>query len=181
MSRSVRHSVSLMARRKPGRAVIAGLACGFLALAGPLAREARPEEERSVSDWSEAFRIVGADSQSPHPGPWKNDRSPYLIEPMDACQVENGIPRVVLTGGAQFGKSECPINAMFHMVDTAPRGAMVLVPSIDEISAYSRLKWEANADASPRVRKRVLKRRSRSEEGSTTKVDFLRQGLSVIR
>ena len=158
------------------RRAIAGLACGFAAMASTLAAEARPEEERSVSEWSEAYRVVGEDSQSPHPGPWKNDRSPYLVEPMDACQVENGISRVVLTGGAQFGKSECPINALFHMIDTAPRGAMVLVPSIDEISAYSRLKWEANADASPRVRQRVLKRRSRSEEGSTTKVKRFRGG-----
>lgn len=158
------------------RLVVAGLACAFAVTAAALASEARPEADRSVSDWTEEFRFVGVDSQSPHPGKWKNDRSPYLIEPMDACQVENGISRVILTGGAQFGKSEVPLNAMAHMIDTAPRGAMVLLPSLEEVRAYSRLKWEANVDATPRWRSRVMARRSRTSEGSTTNVKRFRGG-----
>lgn len=152
------------------RQLLPALASGWLAVANPLAAQAAPEAQLTVSEWAQAHRVVGQESGSPHPGPWSNARSPYLVEPMDACQVDNGIARVVITGSAQFGKSEIPLNALGHMICTSPRLAMVVLPSIDEARTWSRLKWEPNVAESPAWRSRVNLRVSRSDSGSTQAV-----------
>lgn len=162
------------------RALIPGLASGFAAVFTAIAAAAQPETELSVSQWAEDHRRVGVESQSPHPGPWKNARAPYLIEPMDACQVGNGVSRVVLTGAAQFGKSEIPLNALGHLIQFDPRGVMVLLPSIEEARTWSRLKWEPTVSATPALASRVLQRKSRSGEGSTTMVKRFRGGSLEI-
>ena len=83
---------------------IPGLASGFAAVFLTIAAQARPEKPLSVSQWTEKYRVVSEDSQSPAAGKWENSRTPYLIEPMDACQLDNGVrraPRPVSPGQGQ--------------------------------------------------------------------------------
>lgn len=165
---------------KPLRHLIPRIASGFAAVFGALAACAAPEDELSVSQWAEAHREVGAESQSPIPGKWSNARGPYLCEPMDACQLENGIARVVIAGCAQFGKTEISLNALMWAIEYAPRGVMVLLPAIDEGRRWSALKWEPNVEASERIRAKVYQRKSRSADGSTTMIKRFRGGSVEI-
>jgi phage terminase large subunit GpA-like protein len=131
---------------------------GALVLFAALAAVARPEPEIRPSEWAAKHRIVSPESQSPFPGPWMNERAPYLVEPMDACEIGNGIRRVVLTGGAQFGKSDAVLNSIFHACDTSPRPYLVLLPSINEVNAYSSLKWDPNVKDTPRLARVVCRK-----------------------
>lgn len=156
---------------------IAGLASGFAVIFTAFAAAAQPEPELSVSQWAEKHRRVGEDSQSRFPGKWENSRAPYLVEPMDACQVGNGIRRVVLTGSAQFGKSECPINAMGQNIcSNAPRSWIVILPAHDEVTKYAQVKLDANIKATEIWRERVLATTARSAEGSSTRAKKFRGG-----
>lgn len=163
------------------RAILPGIASAFVVGFGALAAVAQPEAPLSVSQWAGAHRVVGVESQSPHPGPWSNDRVPYTVEVMDACQLENGVRRVVIAGCAQFGKSEISLNALLWTIDYAPCGIMILLPSLEEARTWSRLKWEPNVEATPRIRTKVDLRKSRSAEGSTTMVKRFRGGSAEIQ
>lgn len=143
---------------------------------GAIAANAAPEKALSVSQWAEAHRHVGADSGSPIVGKWSNEETPYLVEPMDACQLGNGVRRVVLTGGAQFGKSEVALNALGWAIDYEPCKILLLLPSLNETQTYSRSKWEPMVEASPRLRERVHLMKSRASDGSTTAVKKFRGG-----
>jgi phage terminase large subunit GpA-like protein len=162
------------------RTTLPGLASGLEVVFSALAAHATPEPELSASEYAEKYRVVGIESQSPHPGPWKNERAPYLVEVMDACQFCNGVKRVIITGCAQFGKSDGILNAVFQGMDVSPRGILVVLPSIDEARTWSRLKWEPNVAASPRIRGVAYVRKSRSSDGSTTMVKRFRGGSLEI-
>ena len=41
-----------------------------------------PPEELNVSEWAERYRVLDAKS-SALPGPWRNDKTPYLVGIMD--------------------------------------------------------------------------------------------------
>lgn len=155
---------------QPLRSILPGLASGFAAVLNAVIANAAPEQPLSVSQWAEAHRYVGEDSQSRHAGKWENARTPYLCEPMDSCQLGNGVRRVVLTGGAQFGKSEVSLNAIAWAIDYEPCGIFCLLPSLDETRTYSRLKWEPTVEASERLRRKVHLLKSRANDGSTTAV-----------
>lgn len=148
----------------------AGLACAFTAIFGHVAANAAPETPLSVPAFAETYRVVAGESGSPLPGPWINAKTPYLSEPMDACQLGNGVRRVVLTGGAQFGKSEVSMNAIAWAIFYEPCKILLLQPSIGEIQQYSRNKWEPMIESSPGLRQRVHLMKARSADGSTTAV-----------
>lgn len=165
-----------MAARNPSsklgglRNALPGLALGFGAVFASIAANATPERALRVPEWAGANRVVSAESGSPEPGPWNNERTPYLMEPMDSCQLGNGVRKVVLTGGAQFGKSEVALNAIAWAICTEPCKILLLQPSIGEVQQYSRNKWEPMIEASPALRQRVHLMKSRSTDGSTTSV-----------
>lgn len=162
------------------RARIPGLASGAAALFAALAAVARPEPEIRPSAWAAKFRYVAAESQSPLPGWWKNETAPYLVEVMDACEVANGIRRVILTGGNQFGKTDAILNSIFHACDTSPRPFLVLLPSLAEADAWSSLKWDPNIlkmmEETPRLAGVFYRHKSRSNEGSTKEIKRFRGG-----
>lgn len=95
---------------------------------------------------------------------------------MDACEVGNGIHPVVLTGGAQFGKTVSELNSIFYACDTSPRPYLVLLPSLNEVNTWSYLKLDPNVKDAPRLARVVYRHKSRSTEGSTNAIKRFRGG-----
>lgn len=158
------------------RSILPGIACGFAAVFAAIAANAAPEKALSVSQWAERDRVVAAESGSALHGKWSNASTPHLVEPMDSCQLSNGVRKVVLTGGAQFGKSEIALNAIAWAIYYEPCKILLLQPSIGEVQQYSRNKWEPMIEATPALRERVHLMKSRSTDGSTTAVKKFRGG-----
>jgi len=89
-------------------------------------REAlRPPPLITVSEWASQYRVLGSLS-SPVPGLWRNARSPYLVEPMDALSNLSPVERVVMWFGAQLGKTETGNNWLGYVVDTSPAPMLVV-------------------------------------------------------
>lgn len=88
----------------------------------------RPPKRMSVSEWADAFRIVGSESAS-EPGPWRTSRAPYQRGPMEAF-TQPGVEKIVMMFGAQLGKTEIELNMMGRSIDLDP-GPMLFVQPTD--------------------------------------------------
>lgn len=154
-----------------------GLVHGASLVFAAAALAAAPPPELTVSEWADANRVISAESGSKYPGRWSTDRVPYLREVMDCMGVNHPAPRVSMRGSAQVGKSQAMNNALAHMVDTAPRSAMLVAPSLDKCQAWNREQWEPMVDVTEALKLKVLASRSRSEEGSSTRFKKFRGGF----
>lgn len=66
------------------------------------------------------------------PGPWRNERTPYLVGIMDAT-VEPGIEEIVFVSGTQVGKSSAGQNVLGYAIHNDPGPYLIVMP--DEKSA----------------------------------------------
>lgn len=157
--------------------MFAGLVDGASLVLSAAAGAASPPPELTVSEWADRHRVISAESGSKYPGRWKTDRVPYLREPMDAMGVNHPASRVVLKMGAQVGKTQAMNNALGHMIDTAPRSAAVICPSLDKCQQWNREQWEPMLDVTEALKLKVLASRSRAEDGSSTRFKRFRGGF----
>jgi phage terminase large subunit GpA-like protein len=104
-------------------------------LAAALARALAPRKPLTVSQWSDANRILSPKG-SAEPGPWRTSRNPPLREIMDSLSARVPVRDVVARMCIQFGKSEIATNFLGYIIDHAPGPAMVVLPG-----EVSRNKW----------------------------------------
>lgn len=67
-------------------------------------------------------------SMTASPGPWKNERTPYLAGIMDAT-VEDGVEQVVFLKPVQVGFSECIRNILGYRIDHDPGPSLSVMPT----------------------------------------------------
>ncbi|CAN0589454.1 unnamed protein product, partial [Ectocarpus sp. 12 AP-2014] len=139
-----------------------------------------PPPPLSVSEWAETVRVVPAEGGSRYPGPWRNERTPHLVQIMDALGPDDPAEDIVIVSSAQIGKSEVGVNLFGFVADQAPGPMMLVLPSHDEAQKFVRLKLQPAIDASPNLRARVLEMTSRSERGSTTSFKKFRGGFCQV-
>lgn len=162
------------------RADIPDLLDGWLVMATAFSEASIIEEELTVSEYADRFRVVSAQSGSPYPGPWRTDRVPYLREPMDCLHPDHPASQVTLKFSAQTGKSEVGINWFCFIVDRAPAPILTILPTLDEAIKYNRIKLQTSIDASPKIRHRVRAENSRDESASTTSFKRFAGGFDQI-
>lgn len=89
----------------------------------------RPPENITVSEWAEKYRIL--DGRSATPGPWRNNKTPYLVEIMD-CLNDPDIEEIIFVKPTQVGGTECLLNMMGYIACQDPAPTMAVYPS-DEL------------------------------------------------
>lgn len=97
-------------------------------------------EKITVSEWASRYRILDAKNCA-EPGQWKNERTPYLSEIMDAF-VDPEFEEITLMGSTQIGKTEGIFNMMAYAVDQDP-GPMLYVKAREDDAfsdAHNRLR-----------------------------------------
>lgn len=135
---------------------------------GGLAEATRPVEDLTISEWSDRYRKVSADSGSPWPGDFRTDRVPYLREPQDCLHPDHPARRVTARWAAQLGKSTAIENWFGFIVDQAPGSMMITLPTLEEATKFNRIKLQPTIEATPRVSHKVVPVNSRDEQSSTT-------------
>lgn len=86
-----------------------------------------PPEDISVSQWAEKYRILDSKS-SATPGPWRNERTPYLAGIMD--ELSNfETEEIVFVKPTQVGGTEALLNMAGWIVQQDPSPTMVVYPS----------------------------------------------------
>jgi phage terminase large subunit GpA-like protein len=144
-------------------------------VAAIFARAIAPDPRRTVSEWAETHRVL--EPEAPYPGPWRNARTPYLVEPQDACSLSHPATWVTFVSSAQTAKTQMVLNLLGQIATETPATVLAVLPTIEESMAWTRDKLEPLIAHTPAVRARVRDIKSRSSEGSTTRRKTFPGGL----
>ncbi len=134
----------------------------------------------SVSECAERYRVLTQEASSEH-GPWRNSRTPYLVEIMDRMSIDDPCERVVVRKPTQWGGSEILINAlMYFMVHAPPCPIMLAVPGLDMAKRHVKQRIDPSIEASPKWKSRVAPKRSRDSSNTGTEKEFGGSGILII-
>ena len=95
-----------------------------------------PPPRLSVSEWTDANRVVGRGYPSPFPGPWRTSRTPYLREPIDAFN-DPTVETLVLLFASQIGKTELLLSTMLYAYGVDPGPGMLVLPTLELAASVS--------------------------------------------
>ena len=149
-----------------------------------LAQGLRPPPRISVSDWSERHRCFADDA--PHPGPFRNEKAPYLVEPMDRLSPHDPCSEVPIIKCGQSGGSVTGENWIGYVADIAPGPMMYVGPTITAAKDWLAEKFWPMVEASPKLNPNrrdgvVQPKRSRDGNGTTAlRVRFRKGGWMLI-
>lgn len=135
-----------------------------------------PPKQLLVSEWAEKYRHLP--ETSAEPGPWRNDRTPYLVGIMDAI-LEPGVEQIVFQKPAQIGGSECLNNVLGYFAHQDPSPILLVQIGEKEAKAYSKERIAPMIDATPVLSNRFAKSKSRSSENTTLQKSFRGGHLAI--
>lgn len=127
---------------------------GYALACDAWARAWRPARPPSVSEWAARFRRLSGKSAA-EPGPWRNDRIPYLAAIMDSLDLSDPAPIVVFVASSQVGKSECALNWIARTIHVAPASFLALFPSEKDARKWVRGRLNPVIAETPELRRLV--------------------------
>jgi phage terminase large subunit GpA-like protein len=128
-----------------------------------LAAYLAPPPRVSVAEWAGQFRKI---AKGPERGQWRNERTPYLVEPMECASSFSLYEQVVLMFATQMGKSEVLYNAMLQRIHTEPQDMMMVQPTLQDAQDHSSKRFLPTVIATPVLHGKVAVRKSRDESTS---------------
>ena len=108
------------------------------ALVSKLVAAIRPPPNVSVSEWATQNRVLSPEA-SAEQGRWRNGRTPYLVEIMDAFS-DPRIHHIVVVASSQVGKSEFENNVIGRTIDVDPGSILFIHPQMTDAKEYSKLR-----------------------------------------
>jgi phage terminase large subunit GpA-like protein len=138
---------------------------GFVAGCEDWAALWAPKRPLSISSWAGRYRRLSGKTAA-EPGPWRNDRIPYLASIMDALDSRHPAPLVVFVKSSQVGGSELALNWIGRTIHQSPGSFLALFPSEKGARKWVRTRLNAMIAETPELRKLVPLGR-KSDGGST--------------
>lgn len=138
----------------------------------------KPTAALTVSQWAHSERILSS-KEGDEPGPWRNDRTPYLCEIMDCLSVTHPATDVVFKKSSQIGGTECGHNWIGYIITQAPGATMYVLPSSDTSARTSKQRLAAMIEETPTIGARIKSARSR-DSGNTTRMKEFPGGVLVL-
>ncbi len=138
----------------------------------------RPPENLTVSQWAARYRVLSRES-SAEAGPWRNERTPYLVEPMDAI-TDPTVRHITVVASSQVGKSELELNAIGYIIDQDPGSILYIQPNLDDAKKFSRLRISPMARDCVRLRTKVAEVKSRDSGNTILQKTFPGGMLTIV-
>lgn len=138
---------------------------GYVAGLDALAQLIEPKRPLSVSQWAARNRVLTGKVAS-EPGPWRNERIPYLAAIMDALSSRHPAPLVVFAKSAQVGGSECGLNWIGSTIMQQPVSFLALFPTDRVARQWVRTRLDSLIATTPALR-RVIPLGRRTNAGNT--------------
>lgn len=135
-----------------------------------------PPPSDSVSGWAGKKRYI---AKGPERGDWHNERTPYLVEPMDCMSEASPYERVVMMFATQLGKTEVIYNTAFQRIEQAPQDMMIVQPTLNDAKEHSTQRFMPAVPHMPGVAERIATTRSR-DESSTWRAKSIRGGATIF-
>ncbi len=136
-----------------------------------------PPPRVTVSEWAERNRALTSEGSS-EPGPWRNERFPFLVEIMDSLSAHSGVERVVFMKGSQVGGTEVGLNLVGYTIAHHPAPIMHVMPSekVQKRGSLQRLDALLACDT---LRGLVAEKKGR-EPGNTALLKVFRGGMLAL-
>jgi phage terminase large subunit GpA-like protein len=147
-------------------------------MAAVLAGALRPRQPLMVSEWAAAHRQLTG-SGSAEPGPWRNARTPYLVEPMDALSAHSPVERVVLRFAAQMGKTEVGLNWLGYLIHHCPAPVLVVVPTLEVRARWVRQRLLPMLSQTPAL-SAIFDAKSQRDGGNSAEIKEFPGGMLVL-
>ncbi|OPA76752.1 terminase [Paenibacillus selenitireducens] len=141
-------------------------------------RNYTPPEDLTVSEWSGKHRVLSREN-SAEAGPWNNDRTPYLVEVMDAF-TDYRIEKITLVASSQVGKSELELNIIGYIIDQDPGSVLYIQPTEGDAKKFSRLRIAPMIRDSAQLRKKVADIKNRDSGNTMLQKSFPGGMLTIV-
>lgn len=138
----------------------------------------KPPADLTVSEWAEAHRVLSREN-SAEAGPWRNARTPYLVDIMDAF-TDPKIEKITLVASSQVGKSELELNVIGYIIDQDPGSILYIQPTIDDAKKFSRLRIAPMIRDSPTLKRKVADVKSRDSGNTMLQKSFPGGMLTIV-
>lgn len=138
----------------------------------------RPPEDLTVSQWAAKYRVLSRES-SAEAGPWRNERTPYMVEPMDAF-TDPRVREVSIVAMSQSAKSEAELNAIGYIIDQDPGSTLYVQPNLDDAKKFSRLRIAPMIRDSAKLRTKVAEVKSRDSGNTVLQKTFPGGMLTIV-
>ena len=129
-----------------------------------------PDPELWIDDWSRAHAYIPTEGNA-EGGKYDLDRTPFAGGVMRALSPASPTRRVVVMGASQLLKTQTMMNFIMAVADQAPSNALVLMPN-GFLAERLALRIDNTIKATPRVRDRFAKPRSRDGKNTNTTKTF---------
>lgn len=113
-------------------------------------RYLQPPENLTVSEWAEKYRMLDSKT-SAMPGPWRNDKTPYLKEVMDEFNNYD-TEEIIFCKPTQIGGTEAMQNMLGYVIQQDPSPTMVVYPTDTLAESISKNRLEPMMMASKPLR-----------------------------
>lgn len=126
-------------------------------LIAAIAEAIEPDKPIRTSQWAAQYRILPPDS--PEPGPWRNDRTPYLVEIMDVLSPKQDcepVREAYLKKGHQLGGSALGENFCGSTISSAAGNFLAVFATLDDAEKWELNRFEPMRESTPELRKRIL-------------------------
>jgi len=127
------------------------------------ARFLAPPPRVDTAEWAAQHRYIAKGSER---GQWRNERTPYLVEPMLAASAFSPYERIVLMFATQLGKTEVLYNSIMQRIHTDPQDMMMVQPTLQDAQDHSGQRFLPTIQQTPIMQGLVAIHRSRDESSS---------------
>lgn len=138
----------------------------------------KPPADLTVSEWAAKHRILSREN-SAEAGPWRNERTPYLVDIMDAFTSPK-IKKLSLVASSQVGKSELELNIIGYIIDEDPGSILYIQPTLDDAKKFSRLRIAPMIRDSKALRSKVADVKSRDSGNTMLQKSFAGGMLTIV-
>ena len=137
-----------------------------------------PPADLTVSEWAEANRVLSREN-SAEAGPWRNARTPYLVDIMDAF-TDPKVEKISLVASSQVGKSELELNIIGYIIDQDPGSILYIQPTVDDAKKFSRLRIAPMIRDCPTLQRKVADIKSRDSGNTMLQKSFPGGMLTIV-
>jgi len=137
-----------------------------------------PPADLTVSQWADANRVLSREN-SAEAGPWRNARTPYLVDIMDAF-TDPKIEKISLVASSQVGKSELELNIIGYIIDQDPGSILYIQPTVEDAKKFSRLRIAPMIRDCPTLRRKVADVKSRDSGNTMLQKAFPGGMLTIV-
>lgn len=114
-------------------------------------RQLQPPENLTVSEWAEKYRMLDSKT-SAMPGPWRNEKTPYLREIMDEF-INYDTEEIIFCKPSQVGGTEAMQNMLGYIIQQDPSPTLIVYPTDTLAESISKNRLEPMIRASKPLRK----------------------------